>query len=153
MKWDKNWPKTGWFDCFCLRPMGCACSLRTPWIHRWIKITKYHKIRYSCQNSQVCSMSGQDEAVYYYLCLNVLSKWQLFESQILVLIVDLMRRVTKSKSSVSFKSYALSLIAIWKFYSLYVWSWQWHQCDLVQASRLRFFSRSPLDLEILNFVK
>ena len=28
--WLKKWPKTGWFDCFCLRPTGCVHSLRTP---------------------------------------------------------------------------------------------------------------------------
>ena len=30
IKLDQNWPKTGCFDCFCLRPTGCAHSFLHP---------------------------------------------------------------------------------------------------------------------------
>ena len=46
MKLDKNWPKTGWFDCFCLDRRGVNAHLDTPmgrlleWIRYMLFITK-----------------------------------------------------------------------------------------------------------------
>ena len=53
MKLDKNWSKTGWFYCFCLRPTGCALSLCTPLdtpviVKVKMKPFDFHLIQWKC---------------------------------------------------------------------------------------------------------
>ena len=69
MKWDKNWPKTGWFDCLCLRPMGCASSLCTPpdTPECWAGVSILQKnLNYSPAPSVICQILPQ---FHSYTCL------------------------------------------------------------------------------------